>query len=74
MLQRRGRVTCRMLQRHFQLEDAVLEDLKEDLIYGQRAWLDEDVRVLVWMDTPTAPAPSASVRVPVPDDSQARAW
>ena len=29
MLQRRCRVTSRMLQRHFQLEDAALEDLKE---------------------------------------------
>ena len=27
MLQRRGRVTYRMLQRHFQLDDAALEDL-----------------------------------------------
>ena len=73
MLQRRGRVTCRMLQRHFQLEDAALEDLKEELIYGQRVGVDEEARVLVWMDAPTAPAPSASVRVPAPDDSQARA-
>ena len=73
MLQRRGRVTCRMLQRHFQLEDAALEDLKEELIYGQRVGVDEDARVLVWMGAPTAPAPSASVRVPAPDDSQARA-
>ena len=32
MLQRRGRVTCRMLQRHCQLEDAALEDLKEGLM------------------------------------------
>jgi tetratricopeptide (TPR) repeat protein len=31
MLQRRGRVTYRMLQRHFQLDDAALEDLKQAL-------------------------------------------
>ncbi len=35
--------------------------------------MDEDARVLVWMGAPTAPAPSASVHVPAPDDSQARA-
>ena len=36
MLQRRGRLTCRALQRQFQLDDAALEDLKEELIYSQR--------------------------------------
>jgi class 3 adenylate cyclase len=73
MLQRRGRVTYRMLQRHFQLDDAALEDLKEELLYGQRVAVDEDGRVLVWMGEHTAPTPSASVRVPAPEDSQARA-
>ena len=29
MLQRRGRLTCRTLQRQFQLDDAALDDLKE---------------------------------------------
>jgi hypothetical protein len=73
MLQRRSRVTYRMLQRRFQLDDAALEDLKEELIYGQRAAVDEDERVLVWMGEHTAATPSASVRVPPPDDGQARA-
>ena len=36
MLQRRGRVTYRTLKRQFQLTDDALEDLKEELIYGQR--------------------------------------
>jgi hypothetical protein len=54
MLQRRGRVTYRMLQRHFQLDDAGLEDLKEELIYGQRIGVEEDGRVLVWMGEHTA--------------------
>src|SRR5215472_15011719 len=48
MLQRRGRVTYRTLKRQFQLDDDVLEDLKEELIYGQRLAVDEDGRVLVW--------------------------
>ena len=47
MLQRRGRVTYRTLKRQFQLDDDVLEDLKEELIYGQRLAVDEDGRVLV---------------------------
>ena len=56
MLQRRGRVTYRTLKRQFQLDDA-LEDLKEELIYGQRLATDEDGRVLVWMgDASTSPA------------------
>src|SRR2546422_2067742 len=48
MLQRRGRVTYRTLKRQFQLDDDVLEDLQEELIYGQRLAVDEDGRVLVW--------------------------
>jgi hypothetical protein len=34
LLRRRGRVTYRALKREFQLDDAFLEDLKEELIYG----------------------------------------
>src|SRR5574341_663483 len=48
MLQRRGRLTYRTLQRQFQLDDAALEDLKDELIHGQRVAADEDGRVLVW--------------------------
>ena len=47
MLQRRGRVIYRTLKRQFQLDDDILEDLKEELIYGQRLAIDEDGRVLV---------------------------
>ena len=48
LLQRRGRVTYRTLTRQFHLDDDVLEDLKEEIIYGQRLAVDEDGRVLVW--------------------------
>ena len=47
LLQRRGCVTYRTLKRQFQLDDDVLEDLKEELLYGQRLALNEDGRVLV---------------------------
>ena len=36
MLQRRGRLTYRTLKRQFQLDDEALEDLKFELIEGQR--------------------------------------
>jgi hypothetical protein len=47
MLQRRGRLTYGALKRQFQLDDAYLEDLKAELIEGQRVAVDEDGRVLV---------------------------
>jgi class 3 adenylate cyclase len=48
MLQRRGRVTYRALKRQFNLDDDIVEDLKEELMYGQRLAVDEDGKVLVW--------------------------
>ena len=51
MLQRRGCVTYRLLKRQFHLDDEALEDLKEEIIYGQRLAVDEDGRVLVWTGT-----------------------
>ena len=48
MLQRRGRLTYGALKRQFQLDDAYLEDLKAELIEGQRLAVDEEGRVLVW--------------------------
>src|SRR5215831_2704168 len=62
MLQRRGRLTCGTLKRQFQLDDAALEDLKDELIYGQRLVVDEDERVLVWRGAPA----SASPHTPAP--------
>src|SRR6266705_5860612 len=73
MLQRRGRLTYRTLQRQFQLDEAALEDLKDEIIYGQRLAVDEEERVLVWMGEPvsapaSAPPParaSAPARAPL---------
>ena len=63
MLQRRGRLTYSTLKRQFQLDDAALEDVKNEFIYGQRLAVDEEDRVLVWtgdlLSTPSpTPAPS----------------
>jgi hypothetical protein len=62
MLQRRGRLTYRTLQLQLQLDEAHLEALKDELIYGQRLAADEDGRVLVW----TGETGTASPAIPVP--------
>ncbi len=67
LLQRRGRVTYRTLKRQFQLDDDVLEDLKEELIYGQRLAMDEDGRVLVWTGGASVP-PESMVSSPLPQE------
>jgi hypothetical protein len=62
LLRQRQRVTYRALQRQFQLDDAYLEDVKAELIQGQRLAVDEDGAVLVWVGDVGAapPAPSGS--------------
>ena len=58
LLRQRQRVTYRALQRQFQLDDAFLEDVKVELIKGQRLAVDEGGEVLVWIgDAGTAPVP-----------------
>src|SRR5207245_8811727 len=75
MLQRRGRVTYRTLQLQFTLDDTQLAALKDELLYSQPHVVDDAGRGLLWtgdLDI-TSAAPSAAVRVPAPDGSQARA-
>src|SRR5215831_15854359 len=60
MLQRRGRLTYRTLQLQFQLDDAHLEALKDELIYGQCLAVDEDGRVLVWTGGADVSSPISS--------------
>ena len=57
LLRQRGRLTYRTLQLQFQLDDAHLEALKDELIEGQRLAVDEADRVLVWPGAPEAAAP-----------------
>src|SRR5215471_3022761 len=60
MLQRRGRLTYSTLKRQFQLDDAALDDLKNELIEGQRLAVDEQGNVLVWTGAESAaPHPTA---------------
>ena len=48
MLQRRGRLTYRPLQRQFHLDDDILNDLKDALLYTYAEVHDEAGRGLVW--------------------------
>src|SRR5712691_7700460 len=76
LLQRRRRLTYRTLQLQFQLDEAHLEALKDELIYGQRLAMDEANRVLVWtggaevgpesaLPPPEAAQPTVSQEVPL---------
>jgi class 3 adenylate cyclase len=71
MLQRPGRLTYRTLQLQFQLDEAHLEALKDELIYGQHLAVDEEGRVLVWTgEVAASPAPV----VPPPPMQSPRAY
>jgi hypothetical protein len=60
MLQRRRCLTYGTLKRQFQLDDAALDDLKNELIKGQRLAVDEDGVVLVWTGDASNVAPTAA--------------
>ncbi len=48
LLESRKRITYGALKRQFSLDDEFLEDLKAELIKGQRVAVDEGGEVLVW--------------------------
>jgi hypothetical protein len=54
MLQRRGRVTYRALKAQFQLDEALLETLKDELLFTHPV-ADESGRGLVWTGEAGAP-------------------
>lgn len=67
LLQRKQRITYGALRRQFGLDESGLEDLKQELIRGQRVARDEDGAVLVWAGAaaPAAePAPPAVAAAP----------
>src|SRR5882672_6460192 len=73
-LQHDKRITYRALKRQFDLDDAYLEDLKEELIEAKQIAKDENERVLVWLgadetppaSTATPPAPPKATQQPQP--------
>ena len=60
LLRQRGRVTYNALKRQFDLDDACLQDLKDEIIEAQRIAVDEDGRVLVWIGDVVVPPPLAA--------------
>ena len=51
LLQKKGRITYRMLKAQFQLDNEAMDALREELIEGERVAVDEDGKVLVWVGT-----------------------
>ena len=49
LLRRQGRMSYGALKRRFDLDDAYLQDLKDELIGAQRIAVDENGKVLVWI-------------------------
>jgi hypothetical protein len=76
LLQREGRVSYRALKVRFQLDDDLLEAVKDELIYAKKLAVDEDNRVLVWTgDQDTSPPPPVlstpeSASAPAPDHAR----
>ena len=65
LLQQRGRVTYRALKRQFDLDDAVLDDLKAEIIEAHRLAVDEEGKVLVWTgDVAPIPPPATAPEPP----------
>jgi class 3 adenylate cyclase/predicted ATPase len=64
LLQRQGRVSYRTLKVRFNLDDAYLDALKDELIYAQHVALDEEDRVLVWTGG-TTPEPARQPSAPL---------
>ena len=66
LLQRQQRVAYGALKRRFNLDDAYLDDLKDELIYARHVASDEDNRVLVWTDTSSQLPEAIPVSAPQP--------
>jgi class 3 adenylate cyclase/tetratricopeptide (TPR) repeat protein len=61
-LEENGRISYRILQRQFALDEEALEDIKEELIDVQQVAADDGGKVLVWLGSPPAES-SAAPRV-----------
>lgn len=61
LLQQRGRVTSRALQRQFGLDNEALADLKDELIFSHPEIADEDGRGLVRVGVMAVPSTESRV-------------
>src|SRR5437899_1093428 len=76
LLQRHQRVSYRALTRQFGLDEAYLDDLKEEFLYAHAATVEADDRGFVWMgETASAPppVPDTPVLTAAPDPDHTRA-
>jgi len=74
LLRQRERVTYRALKRQFHLDDEVLDDLKEEILYGQRLAVEEVGRVLVWTGGAGATPPPISSPPSFGEAAQVDQW
>jgi class 3 adenylate cyclase len=76
LLKRQGRVSYRALKMRFDLDDAYLDVLKEELIDAQRVATDEDGRILVWAGAsggaPVSSSPSMQAEPQAPQQHDQR--
>ena len=56
LLRSRGRVSYRALKRQFALDDALLADLKDEILYTHHAVVEDGDRGLVWTGDTGTPA------------------
>jgi TOMM system kinase/cyclase fusion protein len=68
LLQRQGRVSYRALKRQFNLDDAFIEDLKEELCFAHPV-VDEGGRGLVWTGSPEGTRAASVPPDPLPQQS-----
>ena len=67
MVRRRGQVSYRMIKRQFHLDDDVLEDLKEEILYAQPQVMDDEGKGLIWTgETEAAPVTTSQPHPPEP--------
>jgi len=69
MLRRRGRVSYRALKVQFQLDDTLLEILKDEIVEVHQLARDQEGKMLVWTGDTASPAVPASS--PTPDHGRA---
>ena len=69
MLRRRGRVSYRALKVQFQLDDTLLEVLKDEIVEVHQLARDQEGKMLVWTGDTASPAVPASA--PAPDHGRA---
>ncbi len=69
MLRRRERVSYRALKVQFQLDDTLLEILKDEIVEVHQLARDQEGKMLVW--TGDSASPSAPASSPAPDHGRA---